>query len=218
MSAKRATSAGLFFSFLFLTLYFCSFFFFPFILFLHLASLFYRFSSFHLPFFSSPLFPFFLSFFSSFSFFIFKGLFIFYKRSFKIFVLVNNPCTPKQLAKLQIYSHVAMICKFNSVFLIYFVIILNITQTFSNFAEWNLLRKEIFKWRVKSEERRIQWLRLFVADAFFWRFFRPFWALLMLFMAFSAFKLFALVAALCFLAFAVTVNFLNDAFEGKSQQ
>ena len=33
-----------------------------------------------------------------------------------------------------------MICKFNSVFLIYFVIILNITQTFSNFAEWNLLR------------------------------------------------------------------------------
>ena len=124
----------------FLFFFSCSF-----ILFLHLASLFYRFSSFHLPFFSSPLFPFFLSFFSSFSFFIFKGLFIFYKRSFKIFVLVNNPCTPKQLAKLQIYSHVAMICKFNSVFLIYFVIILNITQTFSNFAEWNLLRKEIFK-------------------------------------------------------------------------
>ncbi|MDY5492403.1 MAG: hypothetical protein SPF96_08420 [Prevotella sp.] len=71
---------------------------------------------------------------------------------------------------------------------------------------------------MKSEERRIQWLRLFVADAFFRRFFRPFWALLMLFMAFSAFKLFALVAALCFLAFAATVNFLNDAFEGKSQQ
>ena len=70
-------------------------------LYLEVLSLFYRFSSFHLPFFSSPLFPFFLSFFSSFSFFIFKGLFIFYKRSFKIFVLVNNPCTPKQLAKLQ---------------------------------------------------------------------------------------------------------------------
>lgn len=52
-----------------------------------------------------------------------------------------------------------MICKFNSVFLIYFVIILNITQTFSNFAEWNLLRVD-----------------------------------------------------------KATVNFLNDAFEGKSQQ
>ena len=151
MSAKRATSAGLFFSFLFLTLYFCSFF----ILFLYFvpSSCFFVLSFLFLPssifLFSSlsffPLFPFFVSFFYSFSFFIFKGLFIFYKRSFKIFVLVNNPCTPKQLAKLQIYSHVAMICKFNSVFLIYFVIILNITQTFSNFAEWNLLRKEIFK-------------------------------------------------------------------------
>ena len=161
MSAKRATSAGLFFSFLFLTLYFCSFFYLVplscfFILLLcfivSLPSLFHFFLS-------SPLFPFFLSFFSSFSFFIFKGLFLFYKRSFKIFVLVNYPCTPKQLAKLQIYSHVAMICKFNSVFLIYFVIILNITQTFSNFAEWNLLRVD-----------------------------------------------------------KATVNFLNDAFEGKSQQ